>query len=57
MTEKNCPICTENFLSQESLITVKCGHTFHDECLTPWLSLNNTCPNCRFVFPLKNEDK
>ena len=47
----NCPICTENFDKEDVVMSIDCGHTFHDECLLPWLDLNNTCPNCRFVLP------
>jgi len=24
-----------------------CGHAFHPSCITTWLSLKDTCPNCR----------
>ncbi|MCD7464833.1 hypothetical protein HAX54_053485 [Datura stramonium] len=25
-----------------------CGHVFHANCLTKWLSVSNSCPLCRF---------
>ena len=47
----SCPICTDIFKNEDLVMSIDCGHTFHEECLTPWLDLNNTCPNCRHVLP------
>jgi hypothetical protein len=40
-----CSICLEK-CSTETLFT-DCNHTFHKKCLTQWLKIKNTCPNCR----------
>jgi len=52
-----CPICLENMLSDDSLITMKCEcqYFYHKECLESWLSsrkhLNTTfCPTCQNEF-------
>ena len=50
----NCPICTESFVKEDTVMSIDCGHTFHEDCLTPWLDLNNTCPNCRLVLPKRD---
>ena len=44
-----CPICF-NHLSASPIVTTKCQHTFHEECLLGWCSAqraNKTCPVCR----------
>ena len=28
-------------------MTLLCNHTFHINCLTPWLEKKISCPNCR----------
>ena len=43
-----CTICLSNVENHAEGGTLrKCGHTFHNECLTNWLVSNNSCPNCR----------
>ena len=44
-----CPICFEH-LSLRPIITTRCKHTFHEDCLVGWCSAqhdNKTCPVCR----------
>jgi hypothetical protein len=44
-----CPICFEH-LSANPIVTTKCKHTFHENCLIGWCSAQNfkkTCPVCR----------
>ena len=44
-----CPICFEH-LSLRPIVTTKCQHTFHEDCLIGWCSAQNankTCPVCR----------
>ncbi len=47
----NCPICTDNFSGNDKVIALDCHHLFHDNCILPWLELNNSCPNCRLALP------
>lgn len=41
-----CPICFDS-CSNKKIATTRCGHVFHEECLTKWTRLSSTCPMCR----------
>ena len=49
----NCVICLEPFDDNKEktplnkVSTLPCGHKFHTECLTKWLTKENKCPLCR----------
>ncbi|XP_065583390.1 uncharacterized protein LOC136042350 isoform X2 [Artemia franciscana] len=45
-----CSICWEDYLLGESVRKMPCKHLFHKECISPWLELHGTCPNCRNSF-------
>lgn len=55
--DNSCAICCEE-LDQNSIKT-PCGHHMHNNCLTHWLLLKDTCPICRFKIgtnvPYTNE--
>ncbi|KAG0560165.1 hypothetical protein KC19_10G158800 [Ceratodon purpureus] len=44
-----CPICHEEFTDQSSqVVTAKCSHAFHYECVMEWQMRGNiNCPMCR----------
>jgi len=53
----DCTICrqslnTFSIYAKDSNITEikhcsgSCGHTFHKECIIPWLNKSDTCPIC-----------
>jgi len=46
-----CPICYEDMNTQTTQL--KCGHTFHKDCIDRWAEQQCTCPYCRDVFRLK----
>ena len=50
-----CSICFDNFDGCKA-ITPKCGHTFHNECLSHWLLENDSCPMCRFPIGVTKVD-
>uniref|UniRef100_A0A914HWB9 RING-type domain-containing protein n=1 Tax=Globodera rostochiensis TaxID=31243 RepID=A0A914HWB9_GLORO len=39
-------ICTLNF-DITDISALKCGHTYHYECIDKWIMNSKTCPNCR----------
>jgi hypothetical protein len=45
-TQMQCAICQDTILNTGSRIR-QCGHTYHPECLTSWLSMSVRCPVCR----------
>ncbi|OIR58309.1 MAG: RING finger protein [Amphiamblys sp. WSBS2006] len=44
---KSCSICFTDFEEKERVTVLHCKHTYHTECLRPWLKKNKTCPLCR----------
>ena len=55
----SCSICQDEFALNDKVLELPCEphrHYFHiknDRCdgVLPWLSVNNTCPMCRYEFP------
>lgn len=46
-----CPICRDA-LDGASGGSLPCSHTFHADCLRPWLKIDQSCPMCRqLVIP------
>ena len=47
--EPNCPICAEDFIENQPVVTLKCDerHFFHEDCIKKWLKINATCAICR----------
>jgi hypothetical protein len=55
-TNVDCTICrcsldTASLYNQDKGIDSKiiigiCGHTFHEECINPWINKNTNCPIC-----------
>lgn len=46
-----CCICLEEFAgsNERKILTPKCGHLFHENCLNDWLSREVSCPQCRLT--------
>lgn len=43
----NCVICSDLFVSADSIFSTPCGHIFHHACLLQWIEKSKTCPQCR----------
>ncbi|KAM4628617.1 E3 ubiquitin-protein ligase RNF103 [Polymixia lowei] len=44
-----CVVCLENFVSEELLMGLPCGHAFHQQCIVVWLEGGrHCCPVCRW---------
>lgn len=43
--EHTCSICLDGIT--KNAMRLSCMHTFHPQCIDPWLDVNLTCPNCR----------
>ncbi|KAK1417363.1 hypothetical protein QVD17_26490 [Tagetes erecta] len=41
-----CTVCMESL--QSTCKEAPCGHLYHADCITQWLSFRNSCPTCRF---------
>ncbi|GAB4832472.1 hypothetical protein Ancab_006494 [Ancistrocladus abbreviatus] len=46
-----CAICEDEFLLEETVRQLPCGHYYHGDCVLPWLKIRNTCPVCRYELP------
>ncbi|KAJ1986291.1 E3 ubiquitin-protein ligase rnf13 [Coemansia spiralis] len=47
----SCVICLEEYVVDDEVRVLPCGHVFHDQCITPWLlrpkSKFHECPMCK----------
>ena len=50
LDKMNCAICTDKFVENDKILITTCKHSFHEDCIKPWLDMSNKCPNCREVF-------
>ncbi|KAA8491771.1 E3 ubiquitin-protein ligase RING1 [Porphyridium purpureum] len=49
-----CVVCREAFQVGSEALKLPCGHLFDPDCILPWLSRHNNCPQCR--FELRTDD-
>ncbi|KAM5474340.1 hypothetical protein MauCBS54593_001914 [Microsporum audouinii] len=53
-----CPICTDEFVRGQDVRLLPCNHSFHPECVDPWLvDVSGTCPLCRINLNPENEQE
>lgn len=48
--EFKCPVCWEEYVENDKICwsqNPQCNHTFHIECIQPWLMQHDQCPLCR----------
>lgn len=43
-TEGSCPICLEDFHSNEQVLVLPCFHIFHGPCILRWFKQSRECP-------------
>jgi hypothetical protein len=46
--ESACGVCCEPLIDGVALVRLPCGHIYHINCSTSWLSKTCTCPECRY---------
>jgi hypothetical protein len=54
--EPSCSVCKDEYEIGQNIIHLPCKHTFHDECIQPWLKERNSCPTCRHELPTDDPD-
>lgn len=53
-----CVVCLENFVTEELLMGLPCGHAFHKQCIVVWLTAGrHCCPVCRWPSYKKKQQK
>ncbi|WOL13290.1 putative E3 ubiquitin-protein ligase RHB1A [Canna indica] len=52
--EDVCPICLEEYDSDNPLIMTKCEHHFHLSCILEWMERSDTCAICDKVMMIDN---
>ncbi|XP_024005541.1 E3 ubiquitin-protein ligase ATL6 [Eutrema salsugineum] len=45
-TIDECPICLEEYESENPKLLTKCGHDFHLACILEWMERSEACPVC-----------
>ncbi|KAK3194766.1 hypothetical protein Dsin_026076 [Dipteronia sinensis] len=52
--EETCPICLEEYDTENPKLVTKCDHHFHLSCILEWNERSDTCPMCDQVCSLFN---
>ena len=52
----NCIICFEKLNNEPCYQCEICNNQFHNECIQKWFKKKKTCPMCRSVIYLSNDD-
>jgi hypothetical protein len=45
--DAKCLVCQCDYDNGDALRQLPCSHTFHQECVDPWLMDHDVCPSCR----------
>ncbi|KMT01626.1 hypothetical protein BVRB_9g216200 isoform A [Beta vulgaris subsp. vulgaris] len=43
---ETCCICIQEYVREEDIGVLNCGHEFHTACIKKWLKIKNKCPIC-----------
>ncbi|WOL18239.1 putative E3 ubiquitin-protein ligase RHB1A [Canna indica] len=52
--EDVCPICLEEYDSENPRIVTKCEHHFHLSCILEWMERSDTCAICDQIMMIDN---
>ncbi|OMP00374.1 S-locus glycoprotein [Corchorus olitorius] len=55
--EDACPICLEEYDTENPKLITKCEHHFHLSCILEWMERSDTCPICDQPFFKSRIDK
>ena len=47
--EDKCIICYCDYEKGDDILTLKCKHYFHENCVSQWLIQNPHCPLCKAI--------
>ncbi|KNA05680.1 hypothetical protein SOVF_188000 [Spinacia oleracea] len=51
-----CSVCTEEFEPpRNSGRQIPCGHVYHADCISAWLSVHDSCPLCRVAVVMVDQ--
>lgn len=53
----DCSICLEDYEVGGEAREMPCKHRFHSGCIEKWLGIHGSCPICRFLMPVEEENK
>ena len=51
----SCTICLEDIKNKDQVISLRCKHVFHKECIYTWIKKKPICPNCNQLIHDKIE--
>lgn len=54
---QSCTVCQYSFSKGEEMMELPCCHSYHPDCITPWLKEHNTCPTCRYELAVDDEQE
>ncbi|EEF30532.1 E3 ubiquitin-protein ligase MPSR1 [Ricinus communis] len=53
---KECAICLDDVGIGSEVREMPCNHRFHSACIENWLAVHGSCPVCRYVMPVQEDD-
>jgi len=48
--EQICSVCCDILEERQISIQLNCKHSFHLDCISKWIDIKKSCPNCRKVI-------